>query len=108
MHKRAPFSFPMDITAFTIGEVLASLRDAFVILSVATLIWKARGWYQAGIDLKNRAVQHMDFMESSMQSLLGNHLNHIQEDLRTLSGRQLDISEGGTNAVQKRGPTEVL
>jgi hypothetical protein len=83
----------MDYTGIPFGEVLASLRDAFVIITAGTLIWKARGWYQAGIDLKNRCVRHMDTMEVGMEQLLGNHMQHIQTDLRNLVKREPDEIE---------------
>jgi hypothetical protein len=80
---------------FTVGEVLASLRDVIVILAAVRLIWAARGWYQQGIDFKNRCVQHMDMMEANMTTLLDNHLKHMRIDIKTIAGRKADEVEGG-------------
>ena len=78
----------------TLGQVISNLKDGAFVVGIVVLGWKARGLVQPAIDFFNRAVKHMDVMEQGvgslqigMNTLLSNHLSHIEEDLRVLSGR---------------------
>ena len=83
------------LSQMSVGELLSSLRDITLILSMLTIGWKARAWIQPGIDFFKRANKffdlgeaHIQRVESGMQILLNNHLSHIQSDLGHLSGRE--------------------
>jgi len=92
----------------TIGQVVSTLKDLGFIVGTCVVGWKARALVQPAIDFFNRAVSHMDKMESSvtslqsgMSTLLNNHLSHIEADLKTISGR-------GTNHVVALAETDPL
>jgi len=71
----------------TVGEAISSVRDLAFIVGTLTFGWKARDWFQPVFDFFKRANHHMDFMESSVNVLLTNHMAHIQADLEVIAGR---------------------
>ena len=86
------FSDPLTVVHPTIGmsvsEVIALLRDIGFFFGVLFFGWKARGWFQPGIDFFRRANIFMDKMQEGvvalqhdMQLLLVNHLPHIEKHL---------------------------
>jgi hypothetical protein len=83
------------------GEVISSVRDVVVVFTVLTFGWKVRSWVQPAIDFFDNANQFMADTRKDMQTLLNNHLSHIESDLRHMSGRShehvdslADTSEG--------------
>jgi hypothetical protein len=83
------------IGQMTIGEAIASLRDISFICGTVYLGWKIRSWLQPLFDFFREASSffriariHMTQMEMGMDTLLGNHLHHIQADLGHISGRE--------------------
>lgn len=77
-----------DPAQLTLGQVSSTLRDLTVVGVFITAAWKSRGLYDAAKDFFERLTTHMDVMEEGMQTLLTNHLTHIEKDLKTLSGRK--------------------
>lgn len=88
----------------TLGQTISTLKDGAFIVGIVVLGWKARGLVQPLIDFFARAKQHMEIMETGMTglridvtTLLNNHLSHIEQDLKTLSGRK----EGYVHALSE-------
>lgn len=79
-----------DPAALTLGQVSSSLRDFTVVGVLITVAWKSRGIYDTGKNFFERLTTHMDVMEAGMKTLLTNHLTHIEQDLKKLSGRTDD------------------
>ncbi len=84
----------------TVAQVIGELRDGAFIVGLAICGWKARSWFQPVKEFFIRVVDHMDIMESGMdamrgdmRTLLHNHVAHMEQDLKTLSGRQSDDLE---------------
>jgi hypothetical protein len=83
------------LTAYTIGEVITIFRDAAFLIGIAYFGWRARSWIRPAEDFCNlirrvlkRADLHMTTMESKMDMLLDNHLEHLGEDVSIMSGRK--------------------
>jgi hypothetical protein len=85
----------VDLSALTVGQVSSAVRDFAIVGTLVTGVWKTRGIYEAISRFFERTSKHMDVTENgmisiqtSMNTLLTNHLSHIEADLRTLSGRR--------------------
>jgi hypothetical protein len=81
----------------TLGQIISSLKDLGFIVGTCILGWKARSLVQPAIDFFKRAQTHMETMENGvgalqtgMNTLLNNHLSHMESDLKLLSGRHTD------------------
>lgn len=79
----------------SVGQIVAVLRDGAFIGGMCIFGWKARSWFQPIFDFFKRANDFMTSMEektdridTGMQTLLTNHLSHIELDLKTMSGRK--------------------
>ncbi len=72
----------------TLGEIAAAFRDFVIIGVIIKAAWHSRGFYEHAKSLKDRLVQHMDFMEKGMSTLLDNHLTHIESDLAKLAQKK--------------------
>jgi hypothetical protein len=77
----------------TVGELVATIRDASFIVGILVFGWKARDIIQPLIDFfkeakatMSRANKHMTIMERNVSLLMSNHLKHIAADLHTISG----------------------
>lgn len=84
----------VDPSQWTLGEVSSAIRDFSIVAVLITAAWKARGLYEDGVKWFQRWNRHMEVMEqgqtqllTGMETLLGNHLKHIEADLAQLSGR---------------------
>ena len=72
----------------TIGELASTLRDLMIVVSMVTIGWKTRDWFQPIFDFFKRANTFMTSMERNMDVLLNNHMKHIESDIRRMSGRE--------------------
>lgn len=86
----------LDFSSMTVGDFIAIVKDVTIGISVLTLGWKARALIQPVIDFfktasstMRRANQHMFAMEAAMNTLLTNHVAHIEKDLASLVGRRI-------------------
>lgn len=75
------------ISQMTVGEAISSIRDITLVAGVLILGWKARSWVQPVIDFFDNANKFMVDMRHDMQTLLNNHLSHIESDLRHMTSR---------------------
>jgi len=73
----------------TFGEISSAVKDFAIVALIIKLAWSSRGIYEHGKAFFQRCVQHMDFMEIGMKTLLENHLKHIEADLAKLTGREV-------------------
>lgn len=86
-----------DPTQLTLGQVSSALRDFAVVGFLVGFAWKARGGFEVAKKFFERLTTFMDVMEKDstfiregMQTLLTNHLSHIESDLKTIVGRKDD------------------
>lgn len=79
---------PADLTLAGVSSILRDLTVVGVLLRVA---WKIRGVWEGAKNFFIRLTTHMDVMEGGMQTLLANHLTHIEKELRALNGKKSDI-----------------
>jgi hypothetical protein len=79
-----------DPTQLTLGQVSSALRDFAVVGFLLTVAWKSRGGYEFVKKFFERLTTHMDVMEKGMDTLLTNHLTHIENDLKSLSDRKAE------------------
>jgi len=82
-----------DPASITLGQVSSSLRDFTVVGVLLMVAWESRGAYEAAKNFLGRLTTHMDVMEKGMNTLLTNHLSHIESDLRTMAYRQVRATE---------------
>lgn len=82
-----------DPASITLGQVSSSIRDFAIVGVLIGSAWKARGGYDIVRNFFERTTKHMDVMEQGMQTLLTNHLAHIEIDLRNMASRQIRASE---------------
>lgn len=79
-----------DPGSLTLSQLSSSLKDFTIVGFLLGLAWKARGFYELASNFFARITKHMDTMESGMHSLLSNHIAHMEEDLRLMSGRRAE------------------
>lgn len=75
----------MQIQQVTVGQVLEWGKNLSIAISFLTFtiafVWKARGVWDKIFILIDRFTKHMDLMESGMDTLLNNHLQHLPQDI---------------------------
>jgi hypothetical protein len=81
-----------DPSSITLGQVSSSVRDFAIVGTLLTASWKARGAYEAVTQFFTRTMKHMDAMEAGMNTLLTNHLAHMEQDLKTMAHHQVRAS----------------
>jgi len=81
-----------DPSTLTLGQVSSAIRDFSIVLALIAVVWKARGIFEDVSNFFTRVIKHMDSMENFARTVMDNHLLHIEQDLKTLSGRQDDTS----------------
>jgi hypothetical protein len=74
----------INLSAISIGEALSSLRDLIFIIGLSFLGWRARSYMQPVFDFFKRANHHMDIVETGMNTLLTNHMHHLQADAKSI------------------------
>lgn len=77
-----------DPASLTLGQISSFFRDFTIVGVLLTSAWKTRGLYESVRHFFGRLTTHMDVMENGMATLLTNHLHHIEQDLKFLSGRK--------------------
>jgi hypothetical protein len=76
-----------DPSQVTFGQISSTIRDFTIVSVLVAAVWKARGVYERGVHILERMIKHMDTMEAGMNTLLTNHLHHIETDLAELRKR---------------------
>lgn len=84
-----------DPAQLTLGQVSSALRDFAVVGFLFTVAWKSRGVWEHVKKFFERLTTFMVRMENDsafvrqgMQTLLSNHLTHIEADLKALAARK--------------------
>lgn len=77
---------PADVT---LGQLSSTLKDLSIVGIVLVGGWKARGIFESVSDFFDRAVKHMDAMEKGMNTLLTNHITHIEKSVEKIARRQV-------------------
>ena len=83
-----------DPASVTLGQISSFVRDFAIVGTLIGLSWKARGVYEAVTQFFTRTMKHMDVMESGMQTLLTNHLAHIEEAITKMTNNQARVLSG--------------
>jgi hypothetical protein len=86
-----------DPAGLTLGQVSSALRDFTVVGFLLASAWKLRGAYELAKAFFERLTTHMTVMEKGMDTLLNNHLHHIEADLRTMTHRQVRATDAEQN-----------
>lgn len=88
-----------DPNTVSVTAVISSLRDIIFIGGLSIMGWKVRSMVQPVISFFERVNAFMDHSElhmatmvKEMKTLQVNHLNHIESDLRHLSGREIVVA----------------
>lgn len=61
-----------------------------VIAGITTVAWRARGIWDDAKDFLTRVEEHMNSMEKFAQTVMSNHMYHMQEYLRQLAEDKKD------------------
>lgn len=77
----------------SVGQLISTLKDGAFLIGICVAGWKARGIVQPAIDFFNKASKHMEKMEHFADTVMSNHLVHMESDLRTIAGRKQDVIE---------------
>lgn len=95
----------------TVADAASTLRDIGILTGLVISGWKARSWFQPIVEFFKRAnnfftlgEHHMMRMEKNMDTLLTNHLSHIESDLKRISGRET----GHVAALQETDISDIL
>lgn len=90
-----------DPAQLTLGQVSSALRDFTIVGVLVGGAWKARGIFEAAKHFFERLTTFMEvvqddsaFIREGMQTLLHNHLTHMEADLKAISGRKNDLPFG--------------
>ena len=83
----------IDLANVTLGQVSSALRDFTVVGVLLTAAWKSRGVYETAKNFFARLTTHMNVMEKGMNTLLTNHLFHIEADLRKITHNQVRATD---------------
>ena len=85
----------MDIspTAQVLTEVFGYARDLSVIGFVILIAWKARGPWDSVINFIDRVTEFMDIMKDHADTLVTNHLKHLQESADRIEKKLADQTE---------------
>jgi hypothetical protein len=81
-----------DPAGLTLGQVSSTIRDFTVVGFLLASAWKLRGAYEFVKQFFERWTKHMTTMERGMNTLLTNHIHHIEKDLRTLAHRHVQAA----------------
>lgn len=82
-----------DPASLTLGQVSSTLRDFTIVGVLLTGAWQARGVYEAMKGFFRRLTTHMDVMEKGMNTLLTNHLAHIEASLKQMTRHQIRATD---------------
>lgn len=84
----------------TIGQVVSTLKDGAFFVGILIFGWKARALFEPVLRFFTRVNVHMDTMEHGMSVILNNHLNHIEADLKAISGRRHAYSDVNESPIE--------
>lgn len=73
------------IGQLTLDQIFAYGRDLTIAGTVLTLGWKSRGVWEKCQSFLDRIETFMGRMEQGMETLLTNHMEHIEKDIRVLA-----------------------
>jgi hypothetical protein len=82
-----------DPAQLTLGQLSAAARDISIVGALVGASWKLRGVYETVTKFFERTIKHMDTVESGLETLLTNHLSHIESDLRKMAHNQVRANE---------------
>jgi hypothetical protein len=85
-----------DPASLTLGQVASAIRDFSIVAVLLTAVWKARGVYESITSFFERVTNHIDTMEKFADTVVNNHLRHLEADIRKIARNQVRA----TNAEQ--------
>jgi hypothetical protein len=83
-----------DPAQLTLGQLSSAARDISIVGALVGASWKLRGVYETITKFFERTMKHMDTMESGMNTLLTNHLAHIEASVEKMSNNQSRVLSG--------------
>jgi hypothetical protein len=83
-----------DPSGITLGQISSSIRDFAIVGTLLTVAWKARGVYESVTQFFTRTIKHMDTVEAGLNTLLTNHLAHIEEAVTKMTNNQARVLSG--------------
>lgn len=83
-----------DPAQLTLGQLSAAARDISIVGALIGASWKLRGVYETVSKFIERFIKHMDTMEQGMNTLLTNHLAHIETSVEKMSANQDRVLSG--------------
>jgi hypothetical protein len=83
-----------DPSQLTLGQVSSFVRDFGIVGTLIVFSWKMRGVYEAVTQFFTRTMKHMDVMEQGMNTLLTNHLAHIETEVVKMANNQARVLSG--------------
>lgn len=95
-----------DPAQLTLGQLSAAARDISIVGVLIGASWKLRGVYESASSFFKRFVEHMDTMESGMNTLLTNHLAHMEVDLKKIVHNQVRATELEQASYVEESPYE--
>ena len=82
-----------DPAQLTLGQLSAAARDISIVGALIGASWKLRGVYETVSKFIERFIKHMDTVESGLETLLTNHLAHIEVDIKKIAHNQVRANE---------------
>lgn len=95
-----------DPSQWTLGQVSAVVRDLSIVGILVGASWKLRGAYEAVVKFVERTETHMDVMEAGMDTLLTNHLTHIEKQINKMAERHVRASDMEMSDEANDAPSE--
>jgi|SRR5208337_106838 len=71
----------MEINQLTVTTVLGWVRESTTILFLVGLIWAARGFFEDAKTFIKDIRKFMEVMTTFAETVVNNHLKHIERDL---------------------------
>lgn len=85
-----------NLGQMSVGELVSTLKDIGFFVAFVIAGWKARAIVQPAIDFfvtakatMERANEHFVIVEEGLETLLTNHVAHIEADIAKLAGRDI-------------------
>lgn len=76
--------FITNLSSINLTSLLGYLRDLSVILTLLTVVWKIRGAWDEVINFRQDCTRFMTKMEVHADTMVNNHLKHIEEDSKKI------------------------
>jgi CTP:phosphocholine cytidylyltransferase-like protein len=83
----------IDPSGVTLGQIASAIRDFSIVAVLLTAVWKARGVYESITSFFERVTAHIDTMEKFADTVVNNHLKHLEADIRKIARHQIRATD---------------